>query len=590
MSMQIRREQHYRFLEDELRAETETFNRKFEAKASFLLEDTEEIYLAQYVKMEDGEMIVRFRNSRNVPRKGEHLYCMILPRDLRDYRNWGDKTYGDLFCSRYGGTECSTVWHAAADDSDFTLVGFRKVELDFADMLKDAKGMILAFAPQKPPTEYLASLQRVVLERGSKAAARILDAELEVHDWQPEVISGSGAAEFVLRQSTLSDTLILQGPPGTGKTYLIAQLCDKLCKDGKSVLVTAQTNRALMEIAEKPALRDMLKAGMIHKTNMTLDEAKELHHLSAMKQMMPMPGNLVLSTYFISSGFAADTVGDGAFDYVIMDEASQALTAMFAAAAMMGKKNIWVGDTKQLPPIVALNNDLIEERGYKPLIEGLRLMADCCTLPIYQLAETHRFGRRAASYTGMFYGNSLVSRKQENPADVAAIRRVLHPEGGPALILTDLPISKDDPEIALQMATYLTDAILQQDPGTEIGVLTCKIRTNKALQKMIMQQVGARQNVKVETIARVQGMTTDVTILVVPNASYYFSMEQSLFNVATSRAREHTIIIADKGLLNYNGLSPDVRAYLERLAREQCIYVDAQQPSAGAITGGQAPF
>jgi hypothetical protein len=35
---------------------------------------------------------------------------------------------------------------------------------------------------------------------------------------------------------------------------MIAELCAKLCAEGKSVLVTALTNRALMEIAEKQAV------------------------------------------------------------------------------------------------------------------------------------------------------------------------------------------------------------------------------------------------------------------------------------------------------------------------------------------------
>ena len=50
-------------------------------------------------------------------------------------------------------------------------------------------------------------------------------------------------------------------------------------------------------------------------------------------------------------------------------------------------------------------------------------------------------------------------------------------------------------------------------------------------------------------------------------------MEPHLFNVATSRAREHTIIIADKNVLEYPILKPNVRAFMEKLKQEQSIYI-----------------
>ena len=49
--------------------------------------------------------------------------------------------------------------------------------------------------------------------------------------------------------------------------------------------------------------------------------------------------------------------------------------------------------------------------------------------------------------------------------------------------------------------------------------------------------------------------------------------EPHLFNVATSRAREHTIIIADKYVLDCTTLDMKVRKYLERLKQDKSIYV-----------------
>ena len=98
------------------------------------------------------------------------------------------------------------------------------------------------------------------------------------------------------------------------------------------------------------------------------------------------------------------------------------------------------------------------------------------------------------------------------------------------------------------------------------------------------QNIPANANVRVETVARIQGLTTDITIFFVPNASYIRTLEPHLFNVATSRAREYTIIIADKNVLEYTRiLNPAVRHYLERLIDEQSIYIPSNKKNENML-------
>ncbi|WP_370949043.1 AAA domain-containing protein [Amycolatopsis sp. cg5] len=54
----------------------------------------------------------------------------------------------------------------------------------------------------------------------------------------------------IRRVDVLAQTLV-QGPPGTGKTHTAAALISHLLAQGKRVLVTAQTDRALREVREK---------------------------------------------------------------------------------------------------------------------------------------------------------------------------------------------------------------------------------------------------------------------------------------------------------------------------------------------------
>lgn len=571
--MIINRRKHWQFLEDELKAETEDFKKIYLATAISLLKISQEMYVAQFISFKDGEMIMQFPISRALPRKGDFLVCMVLSPELQDYRNWGDRSYRDLYKARYNSTECVCIWHSPANDPRYSLVGFSKVSVDFANYIKKTPNIVLTFAPQRPPIDYVMNLQKVVEDQYSKGVASILDANYQAKDWEPIPIRQDDVSGFVYSQMALTETMILEGPPGTGKTYMIAELCAKLCAEGHSVLVTALTNRALMEIAEKPAVELLLGEHRIFKTNISMDEIRELSKLETLKSIAPMPGCLVMSTFYITSGYAAELTIEQPFDYVIMDEASQAIFPMFAASRKIGKRNLWVGDIHQLSPIVILNGNRITIGGYKHLIEGLKLLADNSISPIYQLATAYRFGQRAANYTGVFYNDSLVAKESPKYNDLPSMFKILSKDGGPTLVLTDMPSGDCTPQFAIYIATFIVDNIVKDNKDKEIAVLTCMKKTTRALQMAITQKVRTRKNLLVDTVARVQGLTTDITIFFVPDYSYIRTLEPHLFNVATSRAREHTIIIADKYVLDSTILDTKVRRFLERLKQDKCIYV-----------------
>lgn len=535
------------------------------------------MYVAQFVAFKDGEMIMKFPNTRALPRKGEFLVSMVLPAQLQNYHNWGAMTYRDLYKERYNSTECVCIWHSQTNDRNYSLVGFSKVSLEFAEYIKDTPGIILTFGPQRPPIDYVMNLQRVVEDKMSPNVSKVLDDNYVEKDWKPILIKQDNVSNFVYTQLNITDTMILQGPPGTGKTHMIAELCARLCSEGKSVLVTALTNRALMEIVEKPAVQSLLDEKRILKTNITVDEHKEFPKLEPIKHLAPIPSALVLSTYYITSGFAADISIEQPFDYVIMDEASQALLAMFAASRKMGKKNLWVGDINQLSSIVSLNDDRIKFCGYQNMICGLQILTDNSSSPIYQLTKTYRFGQRAADYTGIFYNGSLVAHNSKKYTDLPSLQNILCADGGPTLVLTDMPSGDCTPKFATMLAAYIVGSIHNDNKKKDVAVLTCMRNTTRALQRTVVQNVGSHSNILIDTVARIQGLTTDITIFVVPNTSYIRTLEPHLFNVATSRAKEHTIIIADKNFLEYPTIKPVVRNYLERVKSEKCIYIPSKE-------------
>ena len=233
---------HWQFLEDELKAELQVFEKKFTSRAQTLLLEKEEMYVGQFLGFRSGEMLIKFPNTRTIPRKREFLYCMLLPSDLRIYKNWGDKTYEDLYGQRFKGTETVCVWHSSSDDPRCSLAGFSDVDLEFAKFIENTPGIILVFAPKRPPIEYLANLQKVIEDQGNPDVSKIISPIGRPTQWNPILISEDEPDAFIYNKLEKSTIVILQGPPGTGKTYLIAQLCRRFIEEGLSVLVTALTN------------------------------------------------------------------------------------------------------------------------------------------------------------------------------------------------------------------------------------------------------------------------------------------------------------------------------------------------------------
>ena len=75
-----------------------------------------------------------------------------------------------------------------------------------------------------------------------------------------------------------------------------------------------------------------------------------------------------------------------------------------------------------------------------------------------------------------------------------------------------MPSGNKTPEFAIMLAAYIVGCILYDNAKKDIAVLTCMRKTTKAIQKAITQTVGAHKNVLIDTVARVQGLTTDIAI------------------------------------------------------------------------------
>ena len=576
--MRYNRKQYQDFLSTEIETQVRSYEQIVNTKA-MVLKDRGDVFVGMFIKInEQGFAIFKVRESDKMPRKNSFWTAVYYIDPMSRFRQWGDlswleirekyqKDFSDAYC----------CWLSKSEDEGFCLVGFKNITVEFANLL--TPNTIVAFGPNDPPLQYLKNL---LTYTESASADHILDAELNTYMWKPTPIEANeNSNKLLLEQLDDSCHLIIQGPPGTGKTYRMANLAKHLLDENKSVLVTALTNQALMELAAKEALEDYIKRGRVSKTSLTIDEARQLNLQKVNENKCnPIKGDLTLASVYVSSGWPSD---ESAFDYVIMDEASQALYPMIAVSFKLGKKVVWVGDQKQLPPIVLTNEDILNGNNWKDIVNGFNTLCNSTDYKSFLLKNTFRLTKRGAECTGVFYDNLLhsVSEYQTTPTNISWINH----QGGPMMEYVALPLGEKAPEVAIHVILSKVKDILATSSKASIAVL-CKFKDSiRALQKAFVLGLSVKElpdNIKIETVDRVQGLTIDYCFFLIPHVSTRYSLQSELFNVATSRARYNTIIVADKLLLKEN-MSEDVRKYLLKASNNSFVSF-AKTISAGSIT------
>lgn len=609
--MYYTREKHKRFLDKELTAISEDYLKKLNTKATALLADNK-VYVTQFVKLDmkespdadssinvlgAGQLMLRFRKDKGIPRKNEYFTAVLLDKQMCLPKNWGDLSWGKLRAHQLEYSEVHCVWHGKTDDKGFLLCGFSGVSIEMSQYLIDNKleGCVVVLGPQAPPIEYYQNLIGIVSnEKPDVPAASILDFDKTSFPWNPQMINSN--AEQISGIITALDTnnqLIFQGPPGTGKTHLMAGLVAELLSQNKSVLVTALTNRALIELAEKESLKSHLEAGNLMKTNVSTDEQTKCKNLCPIssKEISCVSGKVTLSTFYNASGWACDCYEEQPFDYVIMDEASQALLGMIAACKNLGKKVLWIGDQKQMQPIIMLSDETIARNDYYMLANGFQTLCDNFKYPSYILTETRRLLPRAAALTSTFYHVPIKSVAEFKYLFKDVKKDYFPKDGGCSIIYQSMPAGKKDDYASCQYVAGIVEEVLRRDKDLEVAVLAKFTDSVKMLQNCVIDRLGTRQNILVDTVERVQGLTCDVCIFYIPNTMMAMSLDRPLFNVATSRAKQMTIIVCDPSIKTEN-CDNDVRKYLELVstgasttAPEVTVARTAEQQSPAEAAG-----
>ncbi len=588
--MRYTRNDYEKFLNTEFEIQQNNFAQTINIKA-ITLKERGDVFVALYLKTnENGIAVFKVRNSDNMPRKNTFWTAVDLRSekgDMSKFKDWNDLSWCELrhdYQSDYSDALC--VWISKTDDPNFCLIGIKELKVEFVRYLEAGK-TIIAFGPKDPPLQYLLNLIDIVKDSSNEETQQILDYNETSNQWNPEKVEAkSDLTSMLLAVMQKNNHIVIQGPPGTGKTYRMAQFAAKLLSENKSVLVTALTNQALIELAKKDDIQPYLSKCKVSKTSLTIDESKEVPKLQNTKDNMcnASSGHLSLATFYLSSGWAKEA-NKKPFDYVIMDEASQALLPMIAATMKLGEKIVFIGDQNQLSPIVVTNEDVINKYQWNSIVKGFETICSNFTFKSYMLSDTFRLTQRGAESTGIFYNNELrsVSMTQTIPSKLPQLNQY----GGPMFVGLNLKIGDKIPENAFNCIFDYVRKIYTENPKAEIAILSKFRESVRQLQKyFVINWVVTKElpdNIRIETVDRVQGLTVDYCIFFIPNASLRYSLENELFNVATSRAKYNTIIVSDNSILSQN-MSEEVRKYLLKAQEEKYATFEPTKLTAGNIS------
>jgi DNA replication ATP-dependent helicase Dna2 len=524
-----------------------------------------------------GNIFIDFKQAdgEKLPRLDNEYMCFIVNTKYVHEGSWGRRTYKEFISdlSEHDLTEVKLVNYteSKSGSSDRITGIFNDVSPEFLDGLKP--NTVVLLGPKEPPYDYLINLKKLTEEvkssKNNNSYSKLLnfDYNLDESRFPETTIDNDKQFLDIITRAEKEKIISIQGPPGTGKTYLIAQVIAELLSQNNSVLLTAQTNKAVVEVCNKDFLKPYLEKGLVHKRSLKTNEIAQFPKLQPISQITALPGSLILSTYYTFSN-AWEEFDKPIFDYVIVEEASQAFLTTIAGALKLGQKVIIVGDSYQIEPIVNQNRpERIAKHIFK-LINGLETFVQISDYTYLRKVISYRLTSRSVIYTNQFYENTLKSAnnkaKSDHMASLGNFEKFIHSEGGPTLIKLEMPYTKE-PASALK---FLKEAIQEIDTKQlEVAILTPFVDTAQFLQAGLLPKLKGKK-VLIETVDRVQGLDVDICFYVIPDATYDYSLNRNRYNVATSRAKLASIIIGSKTVSGSLSGSGDTLKYLANLEKE----------------------
>ncbi|MBN9352378.1 MAG: AAA family ATPase [Chitinophagaceae bacterium] len=365
-----------------------------------------------------------------------------------------------------------------------------------------------------------------------------------------------------------SDFCIIQGPPGTGKTETIGNIAKQLIESGLNIFITAPTNTAinngLNAIASK--VKDDSRVIKIGRKT----DNKEVQKNPFIMKKLKLPyssylNNPIYSQRGIAIGATAYSICypgnrklDGwKFDVVIIDEASQLSIPLSIAAMCRADKYIFVGDHKQLDPIVPKksNNEMFSESIFGRL-------ARIYPNEINLLNTSYRLNESLIKIPNtLFYNNLLHSdstTKQDNTQYQCNYHSQILNNDSHTLVLHNVFDAQgrspfEAKLVAEMVADFLNNGVNIKDIGIMSPYRAQVREIKKEIKKILRNSIpNPFDTLFVDTVDSMQGQERNYIIYSFANSHPLESMRRLDFfyspnrlNVAITRAIKKCIVISN---------------------------------------------
>ena len=419
-----------------------------------------------------------------------------------------------------------------------------------------------------------------------------VDVSEYMAEYQHAIQNGFNASQSECAAQAMASDLayLIQGPPGTGKTFVIAHITRTLVAAGERVFITSFTHRAINNVLNKifdldPGL-PVCKIGVNARANDLKVENFASFSDSGFGKFES--GYVIGATPFATRSSRLSGVH---FDTVIFDEASQVTLPIAILAMLAGNRYIFVGDDKQLPPVVAtpMPSDslsgtsifgFLSGRGYETMLDTT-----------YRMNETLTRWPSKAFYMEKLVPEVSVKNKELQIMD-ADLKwpQLLNPKY-PA-VFADLRHShttiRSFHEAGL-VAQIIMDLIKAGIKPSEIGVVSPYRRQGREIRRYLKRLSGNAfllRKVVIDTVERMQGQEREVVLVSFATSDPTFAerlceffFQPNRLNVTITRARTKLIVVGSSEMLKAAPRDPDMKAYVRNFRDflGYCKYFDISE-------------
>jgi DNA replication ATP-dependent helicase Dna2 len=353
----------------------------------------------------------------------------------------------------------------------------------------------------------------------------------------------------------------IQGPPGTGKTRVLSLVVRLMVERGDRVLITSHTHMAIHNALNKVHAQGVPVVKIGRETQRKgLSPQIATHPSFAAWTDRPQAGGYAIG----ATAFATCTrrlAGCG-FDTVVFDEASQVTLPLALMAMRVAKRFIFIGDDKQLPPVV-LSRSILSDEPTSIFAKLTSRQGDHTVM----LNQTYRMNRWLAAWPSRtFYDGKLESVGDNRERCFPRIAAPAHllPIFDPATSAVFIPTpdraaltrNPREAELVADICAAATEGGLRL---ADIGVVTPFRAQGRLVRSLLARRFGlaAARNVIADTVERMQGQERELVILSLATGSQLFLADIAEFffqperlNVAITRCMTKLIVIGpDTGAL-----------------------------------------